>query len=111
MADLPWRIDGDTLRLSVRLTPKSAKDRIGGLWRDEKEAVWLCAQVRAVPEKGKANAALIKLLAKQLGLAPRAFALDAGDTSRLKRFIITGDAATVAARLQILAEQQGLAAQ
>lgn len=105
MADYPWRIEEDILRLAIRLTPKSAKEGIGGIWRDEKEALWLCAQVRAVPEKGKANDALIKLLAKQLDVAPRAIRLDAGDTSRLKRLTILCDSDEIISRLKRLAEQ------
>lgn len=105
MAEHPWRIEGDTLRLAIRLTPKSAKESMGGIWRDEKEALWLCAQVRAVPEKGKANDALIKLLAKQLDVAPRAIRLDAGDTSRLKRLTIICDSDDIVSRLKRLAGQ------
>jgi len=105
VADYPWRIEGETLRLAIRLTPKSAKEGMGGSWRDEKEALWLCAQVRAVPEKGKANDALIKLLAKQLDVAPRAIRLDAGDTSRLKRLTIMCDSDDIVPRLKRSAEQ------
>jgi len=40
--------------------------------------------VTEVPEKGKANAALIKLLAKKLGIAKTSITLVSGDTSRNK---------------------------
>lgn len=90
-----WREDGDAVLLSIRLTPRSAKDRIGGLWRDEKEAVWLCAQVRAVPEKGKANAALIQLMAKALKVPASRISLEAGDTSRQKRLRVVSELQTI----------------
>ena len=90
-----WRADGDAVLLSIRLTPRSGKDRIGGLWRDEKEAVWLCAQVRAVPEKGKANVALIQLMAKALNIPASRISLEAGDTSRQKRLRVVCDAQTI----------------
>lgn len=93
MADGFWRTDGDDLLLSVRLTPRSAKDALGGIREDEKGRVWLQAQVRAVPEKGKANSALIRLIAKLLSVPAGHITLEAGETSRLKRLRLTGGAA------------------
>lgn len=87
------RVDGADLLLSIRLTPKAAKDAIVGVWQDDKGAVWLQASVRAVPEKGKANAALIQRIAKRLKVAPKDIALESGDTSRLKRLRLVGRAA------------------
>ena len=87
------RVDGADLLLAIRLTPKAAKDSIGGVWQDDKGAVWLQASVRAVPEKGKANAALIQRIAKRLKVAPKDIALESGDTSRLKRLRLVGRAA------------------
>jgi len=77
----------------VRLKPKSAKDAIGGCWEDEKQAIWLEVQVRAVPEKGRANAALLQHIAKQLHLPAKHVLLESGDTSRLKRLRLLGCAA------------------
>lgn len=91
MNDTFWRIDGDDVLLSIRLTPRSAREKVGGIWRDEKDHSWLQVQVRAVPEKGKANAALIQLMAKALHLASSAVSLEAGDTSRLKRVRVSGN--------------------
>ncbi|MEG8223462.1 DUF167 family protein [Sphingomonas sp. HH69] len=84
--------------LAVRLTPGAKKDAIGGGWTDEKGAAWLCARVRAVPEKGRANIALIALLAKALDWPKSAILLESGDTNRLKRLRIR-DGANAAARL------------
>lgn len=82
--------------LSVRLTPRAAADRIGGLWRDADEREWLCAAVTEPPDKGRANTGLIVLLARTLDLPRTSISLEAGDTSRLKRIRIAGaDAATV----------------
>lgn len=86
------RAEGADLLLAIRLTPKAAKDAIGGTWQDDKGAVWLQASVRAVPEKGKANAALIQRIAKRLDIAPKDIALESGDTSRLKRLRLHGHA-------------------
>lgn len=83
-----WRIDGADLLLSVRLTPGAAKDDVGGLFSDARGDAWLSARVRAVPEKGRANAALIEVMAKRLGVAKGAISLESGDTNRLKRLRI-----------------------
>lgn len=87
------RADGDDLMLSVRLTPRSAKEGIGGVWRDEKGLDWLQVSVRAVPEKGRANVALVRFVADRLGVPARDVVLEAGDTNRLKRLRIVGRAA------------------
>ena len=85
-----WSRDGADLLLSVRLTPGATREEVGGVWTDEKGADWLSARVRAVPEKGKANAALIALLAKRLDCPRSAISLESGDTNRLKRLRIRG---------------------
>ncbi len=87
-----WRSAGDDLLVGIRLTPGAAKDEIGGGWRDDKDGCWLSARVRAVPEKGKANAALIALMAKGLDWPRSAILLESGDTNRLKRLRIIGGA-------------------
>jgi uncharacterized protein (TIGR00251 family) len=104
-----WRQDGDDLLLSIRLTPGAARDQIGGRWTDEKDAHWLTARVRAVPEKGRANVALIALIAKTLDWPARAISLESGDTNRLKRLRIKGGAAA-AQRIVAIIEEQGEAA-
>jgi uncharacterized protein YggU (UPF0235/DUF167 family) len=55
-----------------------------------------------VPDKGKANAAVIALLAKALGLPKSAVTLVAGETARLKTLAIAGDGEALAARLVAL---------
>ena len=54
--------------------------------------------MRAVPEKGRANGALIALLAKALDWPKSAILLESGDTNRLKRLRIR-DGANAAVRL------------
>ena len=57
------------------------------------------ARVRAVPEDGKANDALVKLIAKAAGVANSAVTVSAGHTSRVKTLTISGDAEKSAAAL------------
>ena len=91
------RDDGWVLRL--RVTPNAGRDLIEGIeLRDDGSAV-LRLRVKAVPDKGKANAAVIALLANALGVPKSAIRLLAGDTARLKTVLVTGDAAGIGAAL------------
>ena len=92
----------DGLILSIRATPKAAKDALAGTWQDADGAEWLQARVRAVPEDGAANAAIIVLLAKALGVSRSAITQRSGTTSRLKRFHIVCNAYEMAERLKAL---------
>ena len=62
----------------------------------------LKVKVAAVPEKGKANAAAVALLAKALGVPKSAIRLVAGETARSKVVEIAGDGPSLAARLEQL---------
>jgi hypothetical protein len=81
----------DGLDLFVRLTPKAAVDRLEGLEVTADGRGHLKARVRAVPEKGAANTALEKLVARALGLPASSVSVNAGGTSRLKVLRIGGD--------------------
>lgn len=48
-------------------------------------------RVRAVPEKGKANAAIEQVLAKALGLPKSAVSVEKGETQRIKTVRISAD--------------------
>ena len=87
-------------RLAVRLTPGAASDRIDGWDVDPEGRPVLKVRVRARPVEGEANAALILLLAKALGVSRSAVSLVRGGQSRLKRIEIEGlDEAGLRARL------------
>ena len=82
--------------LTVRLTPKSGKDEIVGVETFGEETV-LKALVRALPEAGRANAALERLIANWLDVPPSSVAVVQGGKSRLKQVAIAGDAEALAA--------------
>jgi uncharacterized protein (TIGR00251 family) len=77
--------------LKVRLTPKASRDAIEGLAEFGGETV-VKARVRAVPEAGRANAALVKLIAAWLELPASRVSVAQGTRSRLKHVAIEGDA-------------------
>lgn len=68
--------------IAVRVTPKSSRDRI--LVEDDAIRVY----VTTVPEDGKANKAVVKLLSKALGVPKTRLDLIRGATSRDKVFRI-----------------------
>ena len=96
----PWRVEADGLLLAVWLTPKGGRDAIDGVERLADGQAVLKARVRAAASEGEANAALIKLLAKTLGVAARDVSLVAGASARLKRLKIAGPGAALAATLE-----------
>lgn len=93
--------------IAVRLTPKSARDAVEGLARTADGKVHLKARVRAVPEKGKANKALEKLLASWLQVPSSSVSVISGDTARLKSVLVSGEAAILADRFACLAGEAG----
>jgi uncharacterized protein len=92
---MPLRRDGADLLLAVRLTPRAARARIGGLFTDADGRHWLQASVTAPPDRGKANAALLTLLAKALRVPASSIFLETGDTNRLKRLRIAACAPAI----------------
>lgn len=95
----------DGLRLAVRLTPKAGRDGIEGLKPTADGSVELAVKVTAVPESGKANAAVLRLLAKRLKLPVSALQLVAGATDRHKQILIEGDAAQLESALSALVKE------
>lgn len=83
------------VRLSVRLTPKASRNALQGLAAEADGGQVLKASVTAVPEDGKANAALIQLLSKAWKLPKSGFEIIAGATDRRKTLLIHGDTQTL----------------
>ncbi len=73
------------MRLSVKVQPGARREEITGF-----EGGVLRMRVTAPPEKGKANEAVVALLAKTLGVAKRDVTLVRGVTSRQKVLEVTG---------------------
>jgi uncharacterized protein (TIGR00251 family) len=104
LAERCFRLSEDGVRLTLRVTPKAGFDRIEGIERRDDGTEVLRVRVRAVPDKGKANAAVVALLASALGVPKTAIELVAGDTARVKTLEISGDPLLLAGRLEILAK-------
>ncbi len=81
----------------VRVVPRSRRDTVVGLYGDA-----LKVRLTAPPERGKANQALLKFLAGQLGVSPSAVEILSGHTSRQKRVCVKGvSAVSVRALLSV----------
>ena len=82
--------------LAVKVVPGASRSRISGRYGDG-----LKIQVSAPPERGKANEAVIKLLAEALGVKPAQIDLISGQTQPRKTFRINGlDAGQLAEKLK-----------
>ncbi|MEX2643428.1 MAG: DUF167 domain-containing protein [Acetobacterales bacterium] len=86
--------------LAVRVTPRAARERIEGLAADAGGHVALKLAVTAPPEDGKANAAIVKLLAKALKLPKSALSVTAGAADRRKTILLAGDPGRLTAALR-----------
>jgi uncharacterized protein (TIGR00251 family) len=91
---------GDGVRLAVRVTPRAAKSTVQGIHTDAGGQAWLAVRLTAPPEAGKANAALIKFLAKRWRLATNDFRLLAGATARRKVLHVQGPPVRLLAELR-----------
>jgi len=101
----PWTIAADSVVIDLRLTPRGGCDAIEGTERRADGRVVLKARVRAAPAGGEANAALCRLIAQALAVAPRQVTLVGGATSRVKRIRVTGEPAALVAALRRLARE------
>ena len=77
-------------RLAVKLTPGASADRIDGWDVDAGGRPVLKIRVRARPVEGEANEALVKLVARALGVPKSAVSVQRGGQSRTKILDIVG---------------------
>ncbi len=76
-------VDGGAV-LAVKVVPGTSRDKVVGVLGDA-----LKIATSAPPEKGKANAAVTRMLAKALGVETRGVELVSGPTNPRKEFRIT----------------------
>jgi hypothetical protein len=85
--------------LAIRVTPRSSKPGIGG-WREGADGrEELEVRVAEAPADGAANDALVKLLAKALGISRSQVEIISGHASRHKRVVVPFDASDLRRRL------------
>lgn len=77
-------------RLAVRLTPRGGREAIEGWAVDGEGRPYLKVRVAAPPVEGAANAALLVLLSKTLGVPKSSLSIVSGAGARLKLIDIAG---------------------
>ena len=101
----PLRLTPKGLQLHVKATPKASHDTISGLVPLPDGSTALAVKVTSVPEKGKANAAIVALIAKAAHVPKSALAQVSGETGRHKVFHIASHAETVQTWLKGLQQE------
>jgi uncharacterized protein YggU (UPF0235/DUF167 family) len=92
------------MRLAVRLTPNAGRNAVEGIETSAAGEAYLKARVTAVPEGGKANKALILLLADTLQLPKSSISIVSGETARKKILRLDGDPEDLERKLKKLLE-------
>ena len=100
----PIDAHADGVVLTVRVTPRSRRNAIGGFVDLGGGRNALAVRLAAPPVDGAANALLCKFIAEQLSIIPRKLRLISGEKSRIKTLRITGSAAAMMAALNGLAK-------
>jgi uncharacterized protein len=91
------KFNAATVDLHLRVQPQASRTEVTG-WQGD------CLRIRlaAPPVDGAANDALLRWLAKQLGVARQALSLEQGQASRHKRVRVQAQAEVVTAWLRQL---------
>lgn len=80
-----WKETPEGIILSVKISPKASRSEVVG-----EEGEELKLRIAAVPEKGKANAEIIRLLSKKLKIGRSQITILTGETSRHKKLLLRG---------------------
>ena len=96
----PFEAVAEGLRVALKVAPKAARAGITGVEADAAGRAVLKVRVTEAPEGGKANAAVIKLLAKAWKLPKGALIVTAGAKDRRKTLLVAGDPDELAPRLR-----------
>jgi uncharacterized protein (TIGR00251 family) len=100
LAETPFKVVPEGLEVQICVIPNASRDSIGDVVADAQGNGALKLAVTAVPEKGKANTAVIKLLAKSWRLRKTDCQVIRGQTERYKTLFILGDGKNLKATLQ-----------
>lgn len=85
--------------IEIRVRPNASRNKVGGTVGDPPRLV---VTVQAPAVDGKANAAVVKELAKAFDLRPRDFTMVFGELGRDKRLLVEGDSEQLRERYEEL---------
>jgi len=97
---------GTDLFIRVRVTPNAARNAVAGLVMRADNRQFLAIRTSALAENGKANSAVIAIVAKALGVTKTSIAIATGSQSREKTLLISSPSESAIAKLAQLHEQQ-----
>jgi len=95
----PLRAAKDGVRIAVRVQPRASRARIAGPVERAGGALALKVHVTEAPADGRANAALVKILAKAWGVPKGSVRVVAGAKERDKVVHVAGDPVALHTRL------------
>ena len=97
-----WRYSSHGISIALRVTPRGGRDQIDGIEMLSNGRAVVKVRIRALAEGGKANRAVIDLLAAALGMRKSDVRLRSGVTSRLKQVAVEGDPKRLGEKLKQL---------
>lgn len=92
----------DGVRAALKVTPRAVSSGVQGVEVDGAGHAYLAVRVNAPPEAGKANAALIRLLARRWRVPQRDLEVVSGASGRRKVLQIYGSPDALLARLEAI---------
>ncbi len=90
----------DGIKLFIKVSPKASANLIRGVEAVSDNQTAVKILVTAVPEEGKANKAVINLLAKMLKLPKSDMCVIQGETSKVKTLLIKGDQTHIISKIE-----------
>lgn len=91
MINLPFKLLANGIELKIRAYPKAKSNRIAHEFYLLENEAYIKIYISEPPEDGKANKAIIELLAHNFGLGKTIFAIKHGLTTRNKIIFIADD--------------------
>ncbi len=87
------------LMIRVRISPNSSSCAVNGVMDSADGSKLLKISLKSVPEKGKANKELIDFLAQKMRIPKIDIELVSGETQRVKKILLYGDAKALKVQL------------
>ena len=97
-----WQTEPGGIVFAVRATPRASRNAIVGIVALADGRPALSVRIAAPPAEGEANAALIAVLAEALAVRKRDIVIASGETGRVKRIRVRGEATALTDRIKAL---------
>jgi uncharacterized protein len=106
----PFTMVPDGVRMRLKVQPRARRNQVGGLAPEADGGAALKVAVTAPPEDGKANAAVIALLADAWSMPKSRLSVVAGAAGRRKTIHLQGDPRRLMQALELWLQDAGLSA-